>query len=42
MLEAMKMESAIKTHKSGIVFSIPVTTGQTVATGDTLVVIEEC
>lgn len=42
MLEAMKMESAIKTHKSGIVFSIPVTAGQTVATGDTLVVIEEC
>ena len=42
MLEAMKMESAIKTHKSGIVFEIPVTAGQTVANGDTLVVIEEC
>ncbi len=41
LLEAMKMESEIRTEKGGIIFDIPITQGQTVATGETLVIIEE-
>ncbi|MGL1902255.1 MAG: biotin attachment protein [Fibrobacterales bacterium] len=40
IVEAMKMESPVKSTKSGIVTSIEVTVGDNVQNGDTLVIIE--
>jgi biotin carboxyl carrier protein len=40
VLEAMKMENHINADKSGTVKEIRVTTGDTVGTGDVLVIIE--
>ena len=40
VLEAMKMENHISAEKSGTVKEVRVTAGDTVGTGDVLVVIE--
>jgi acetyl-CoA/propionyl-CoA carboxylase biotin carboxyl carrier protein len=40
VIEAMKMENEITAHKSGTVTELPIVAGASVATGDTLVVIE--
>jgi pyruvate carboxylase subunit B len=41
ILEAMKMETEVKSEKAGKVVEIPVSTGQAVASFETLVIIEE-
>ena len=41
VLEAMKMETEVKTETGGTVIEIPVSQGQAVASGDVLVVLEE-
>jgi acetyl-CoA/propionyl-CoA carboxylase biotin carboxyl carrier protein len=40
VIEAMKMENEITAHKSGTVSSLPISVGSSVASGDTLAVIE--
>ena len=40
MLEAMKMENNINADKSGTVTEVKVTPGQSVGTGDIVIVIE--
>jgi len=40
IVEAMKMENEITAHKAGTVASLPISVGSSVATGDTLAVIE--
>jgi acetyl-CoA/propionyl-CoA carboxylase biotin carboxyl carrier protein len=39
VIEAMKMENEITAHKSGTVAELPIAVGISVATGDTLAVI---
>ena len=39
VIEAMKMENEITAHKSGTVSELPIAVGSSVATGDTLAVI---
>ena len=41
MIEAMKMESDIRSPKTGVVQKIYVNSGDTVKTGDTLITLSE-
>jgi acetyl-CoA/propionyl-CoA carboxylase biotin carboxyl carrier protein len=40
VIEAMKMENEITAHKAGTVADLPIAVGASVASGDTLAVIE--
>ncbi|HEX2741012.1 MAG TPA: biotin/lipoyl-containing protein [Rubrobacter sp.] len=40
ILEAMKMESEVRSQKAGTVSEIRIQAGQTVRSGDTLIVVE--
>jgi acetyl-CoA/propionyl-CoA carboxylase biotin carboxyl carrier protein len=39
VIEAMKMENEITAHKAGVVSELPIAVGASVASGDTLAVI---